>query len=467
MSWLLLQAPEPRPAMTAGLLLVLVVAKLVVLVGRGIPLAGWATLGLSLAGRRDGVGLRTGRSASSPALPSGAAASASCAPPRARTLYVLLVAYVAINVPVMLVLATPLTPAMLRGARGALADSIGYYATAANLGSIALVLAIGLLTTSAGLRNVVARLADRRVVRPGEAGRGAIRSSHPTRVDRLALALIAAGVWASTRVETLGLDRNAVTALIPNTLPAVAAATSGDDWTGARATTDAAGGPDLRVFCAARLAGSTSSPSSSSPRRPGTSVRTARRSIRRRISRPCPSMPCCSRTPTRCIRRASRASSRRCAHGTRRLACRRSSMPPRPALPDLSCFVPPATTRRCSTPAGSAIWACRRSSPTRASTCSKTPAPSAATSSRASAWTSPRRWFGSCGWIDSLPRGERFMAAYLPVAGHHPYVDADARALPVDDGGLAVSECAARRRRGAGQAARGAARPRPGSTTRS
>jgi hypothetical protein len=58
-------------------------------------------------------------------------------------IYALAVAYVAINVPVTLVLSTPLTWTILRAARGPLADSIVHAADARNLAALALPAAVG------------------------------------------------------------------------------------------------------------------------------------------------------------------------------------------------------------------------------------------------------------------------------------------------------------------------------------
>ena len=53
-----------------------------------------------------------------------------------RTLYVLVVGYVALNVPIARVLSSPLTLPMMRAAGGPLADSVRYYLTLRNLGTI-------------------------------------------------------------------------------------------------------------------------------------------------------------------------------------------------------------------------------------------------------------------------------------------------------------------------------------------
>jgi arylsulfatase A-like enzyme len=109
--------------------------------------------------------------------------------------YGVIVLYIAINIPVMRVLSTPLTWAMWRAARGPLADSIHYYMTLGNLLLFLLVLAAA----------VIAPLAVRRV---------------PTRPLVVAAAVVAAlGPIAEHRVPTFGLNRNAWTALITTSLP--------------------------------------------------------------------------------------------------------------------------------------------------------------------------------------------------------------------------------------------------------
>src|SRR5262249_1622585 len=36
-------------------------------------------------------------------------------------------------------------------------------------------------------------------------------------------------------------------------------------------------------------------------------------------------------------------------------------------------------------------------------------------------------------WIDGLPRGERFLATYMPIAGHHPYDAPPGGPFPEDE----------------------------------
>jgi len=98
---------------------------------------------------------------------------------------------------------------MIRAARGPLADSITYHLTPANLGCSALVGAVGVLLPFA-LRRWGAR--------PGDA-------------SILAAAMvIAAGPAAVSRIETVGLERNFVLALVQTALPRRPARPSDRDW---------------------------------------------------------------------------------------------------------------------------------------------------------------------------------------------------------------------------------------------
>jgi hypothetical protein len=123
--------------------------------------------------------------------------------------YALIVAWAAINVPVTRALSSPLTMPMLRAAGGALLDSIRHYVTTTNVLAIAAV-----LTAGAIVPRVLRRL--RPAARAGMA--------------MTALALLITGPIAATRVSTVGLHRNAVTALIISARPRIAARPASDDW---------------------------------------------------------------------------------------------------------------------------------------------------------------------------------------------------------------------------------------------
>ena len=126
-------------------------------------------------------------------------------------LYWTLAVYAAVNVPVGIVLSTPLTSRMLRATSGTLADSILTYATPRNV-----VLVLLTLVTAAGLRRM---------------------SPAPPLTMRVAacgaVAIVALGPTASARVDTQGLHRNPVIALATSALPLVDAEAPFDSsvWT--------------------------------------------------------------------------------------------------------------------------------------------------------------------------------------------------------------------------------------------
>lgn len=176
-------APQPDTPWRfgTGVLLSLLLAKTLILTSIGLPFAAadvlaffWqdiataAIVGVTLAGLRP-----------------RAVAPALCGA---------VIAYVAVGVPIAAVLGSPLTWTMLRAARGALSDSIRHHLTLQNLGLILAVCGAGLL----GMR-IAGALTNRLRVTAGT----------------LLLGAMAMGIWASPRVDTIGLDRNALTALLP------------------------------------------------------------------------------------------------------------------------------------------------------------------------------------------------------------------------------------------------------------
>jgi glucan phosphoethanolaminetransferase (alkaline phosphatase superfamily) len=207
------QAIEPGDAMKAlALLGVLVIAKLVMLAGRPLHFSGWAilayfwqdvlvALAFLLLDRLLGR-FRFGRNL-------------------VWVLYGAIVAYVAINVPVARVLSSPLTWPMLGAAGGALSDSIKHHATPGNLALVSLVLASG-VALPFFLRRPALRLQ-----------RGSPSWLYFSAVALLALICIAIGPLATSRVETVGLERNAITSLAASALPRItarAATETGEHW---------------------------------------------------------------------------------------------------------------------------------------------------------------------------------------------------------------------------------------------
>ena len=174
---------------------VLVLAKSLTLAGRDLPVSAWAPFALFW---QDVLA----------ALVFLAFDAFLRRPAFAWLLYGLAVSYVAINVPVALVLGTPLTWNMMRAARGPLADSIRHYFTAFNFGSLIVVAAVGVLLPT---------LLARRSVR--------LASS----VLAAALLIVAIGVQADSHIETRGLQRNAFGALVASS---VAGLGRGTDATG-------------------------------------------------------------------------------------------------------------------------------------------------------------------------------------------------------------------------------------------
>ncbi len=117
----------------------------------------------------------------------------------------MLTLYAAMTVPVVRVLSSPLTWAMWRAARGPLADSIWLYATPASIAAVLL------LVAAAGIVPLlVHRIPSRFVVGP-------------------LMACVALGPAAASRVDTIGLERNAWTALVSTAMPHLSARTP-LDW---------------------------------------------------------------------------------------------------------------------------------------------------------------------------------------------------------------------------------------------
>ncbi len=118
--------------------------------------------------------------------------------------------YIALNVPVARVLSTPLTWPLLRAARGPLSDSIAYHATASNILLFLLVL----------VSAVVLPLLMRRVQPRVLAVLGVVCLPP----------LIALGPLATSRVETRGLHRNPLVALVTSAFPRIQSKAALEDW---------------------------------------------------------------------------------------------------------------------------------------------------------------------------------------------------------------------------------------------
>src|SRR5262245_2557308 len=178
----------------AGLLCVLVLAKLCMATGQSVPASAWSPIaylwqdllvavlfaGFDALARRSWAGW---------------------------TAYGLIVTYAAVNVPVARVLGTPLTAPMLRATRGTLADSVAYHATPANVGLLLLVLA-GAAAFPLLLRKV--------------------RRRHLIWGAVAAAPVILLGPFATTRVDTGGLHRNALVAAVSTQFPHIEAGDAGE-----------------------------------------------------------------------------------------------------------------------------------------------------------------------------------------------------------------------------------------------
>jgi hypothetical protein len=179
-----------------SLLGVCVLAKIVILSGHSIPPSVWTPIAYFWQDLLV-------------ALLFAALDAAVRRPRLGWTLYGAMVAYTAVNVPLIRVLSSPLTWPMMRATRGALADSITHHLTPGNVALMALVvltgIALPLLLRRTGLRAQSAWIIP-------------------------ALALIPLGPFATSRIETIGLHRNAVMALATTAWPRISSHLASDDW---------------------------------------------------------------------------------------------------------------------------------------------------------------------------------------------------------------------------------------------
>ena len=185
----------------ASLLIVFVLAKAAGLWGRAVPWWSWTVVAYVwqdvfvavMFGAVEWAARTTHVNARMPSL-------AYCA----------LAIYAAVNVPVVIVLSTPLTWPMVRATSGTLADSFLLYATWRNVFLVLLTLG-----AAAALPHLLARV-------PQGIRRFSIGA---------ALLIVALGPAASARVDTIGLHRNVVVALVASALPRVNAHTAAGNWT--------------------------------------------------------------------------------------------------------------------------------------------------------------------------------------------------------------------------------------------
>ncbi len=178
-----------------------ILAKLLVLAGRDIPLSLWTpwaylwqdVLVALLFGVVEYVTRRR--------------------PSVGWSVYAVLTLYTAVNVPVACTLSTPLTWPLLRAARGPLADSIAYHVTTANLLRLTAVLA-GAVVLPLVLNRLVPLLSLR------------VRAAFVV----AAVLCLPLGPMAAARVPTVGLHRNVLAVLITTALPRIASQDEAGDW---------------------------------------------------------------------------------------------------------------------------------------------------------------------------------------------------------------------------------------------
>jgi len=213
------QTAESRaPLRAVSLLATLVAAKAITLVGTDIPVSAWAPAAYIW---QD-------------VLSAGLFFLVDASLKRERigwSLYAAIVLYAAINVPVTRVLSTPLTWTIIRAAGGPLADSIAHYVTPRNLAALAVPIIVG---------TALPLLLRRRTMAIG------------MRTVVTATVVAAVGCAGVAHVDTRGLHRSAVGALIATTVPRVAAAPGVVDWRSSPYATKA--GPSLMQL-AGSLAG--------------------------------------------------------------------------------------------------------------------------------------------------------------------------------------------------------------------
>jgi len=191
-----------------SLLFVLIVAKLAMLAGRPMQISAWTPIAYfwqdALIAIVFGVFERL--------LDRFRGGQVTC-----WIIYLVLVAFVAINVPVARVLSSSLTWQMLGATRGALSDSIRHHATVSNLLLMLLVIVAGILFPFMRRRGRATRWRTSRLFLPSAV---------------LFAALIALGPAATSSIDTVGMDRNAVTALAATLLPRINANTEtvAKDW---------------------------------------------------------------------------------------------------------------------------------------------------------------------------------------------------------------------------------------------
>lgn len=183
----------------ASLLVVLLVAKAIVLAGRTMP--DPAIMAIAFVWQDVAVVL-------------GVALAERLVKPKwpVTGLYVALASLTIVNVPVLRALSSPITAQMLRATGGALSDSLLHYANVTNIASL-----IGLAALAIGLP-----------MRRGAPWPAWLRAGRAWVVA--GVTIVIAGWFASARVETRGLERNSAVALAMTSFPRVRARGGDEEW---------------------------------------------------------------------------------------------------------------------------------------------------------------------------------------------------------------------------------------------
>lgn len=129
------------------------------------------------------------------------------------TIYGLLVGYLAMNVPLIRVLSTPLTPAVVNAAAGALKDSIWHHVTTETIVAVIIVIAAGIAV-------------------PGMLSRaeGTIRPAFLRGCLAVALGIVVWGPFVAVRIATHGLERNVIWAYAAGLRSRVGTENTEADW---------------------------------------------------------------------------------------------------------------------------------------------------------------------------------------------------------------------------------------------
>src|SRR2546422_3080118 len=183
---------------TPSLLAVFVLARVLILIGREVPLSPWSPVAFLWQDLLVVLIFATSERLVRRAWFSG-------------TLYAAIVLYIALNLPLTRLLSSPLTVPMLRATRGTLVDSIQHHLTWENLGLMAIVILAG-VTLPFLLRRVEPR--------PGVT----------VGLTTFAVALVAFGPFATSQVETGGLHRNVFGVLLATAMPRVATTQMVANW---------------------------------------------------------------------------------------------------------------------------------------------------------------------------------------------------------------------------------------------